>query len=194
MKAKYLIIGGTLVGAIALMSFIKAKTAQAKYVFEKILFKVGFPKNFDISTTRLRFYIDFMLQNPTAQDFTARTGNLIRAKAYRVYRGNEIVAFGDLGNIDGVELPAGGSYTFKNIYVEIPTTDLAKHLLNISGGFASWGNLLKNSFSKNKTDANSTQTFVSTIKANSQQFLKELRYEVDVEGFGQLYTFNKNII
>ena len=194
MKAKYLIIGGTLVGAIALMSFIKAKTAQAKDVFEKILFKVGFPKNFDISTTRLRFYIDFTLQNPTAQDFTARTGNLITAKAYRVYRGNEIVAFGDLGNIDGVELPAGGSYTFKDIYVEIPTTDLAKHLLNISGGFASWGNLLKNSFSKNKTDANSTQTFVSTIKANSQQFLKELRYEVDVEGFGQLYTFNKNII
>ena len=38
MKAKYLIIGGTLVGAIALMSFIKAKTAQAKDVFEKILF------------------------------------------------------------------------------------------------------------------------------------------------------------
>ena len=98
MKVKYLIIGGTLIGAFALMSFIKAKTAQAKDVFEKILFKVGFPKNFDISTTRLRFYIDFTLQNPTAQDFTARTGNLITAKAYRVYRGNEVVAFGDLGN------------------------------------------------------------------------------------------------
>ena len=80
MKVKYLIIGGTLIGAFALMSFIKAKTAQAKDVFEKILFKVGFPKNFDISTTRLRFYIDFTLQNPTAQDFTARTGNLITAK------------------------------------------------------------------------------------------------------------------
>ena len=181
MKVKYLIIGGTLIGAFALMSFIKAKTAQAKDVFEKILFKVGFPKNFDISTTRLRFYIDFTLQNPTAQDFTARTGNLITAKAYRVYRGNEVVT-----------LPAGGSYTFKDIYVEIPTTDLAKHILNISGGFSSWGNLLKGAFSKDKT--NNTQTFVNTLKANSQQFLKELRYEVDVEGFGQLYTFNKNII
>ena len=193
MKVKYLIIGGTLIGAFALMSFVKAKTAQAKDVFEKILFKVGFPKKFDISTTRLRFYIDFTLQNPTAQDFTARTGNLITAKAYRVYRGNEVVAFGDLGNIDGVTLPAGGSYTFKDIYVEIPTTDLAKHILNISGGFSSWGNLLKGALSKDKTN-NNTQTFVNTLKANSQQFLKELRYEVDVEGFGQLYTFNKNII
>ena len=76
---------------------------------------------------------------------------------------------------------------------EIPTTDLAKHILNISGGFSSWGNLLKGAFSKDKTN-NNTQTFVNTLKANSQQFLKELRYEVDVEGFGQLYTFNKNII
>ena len=99
----------------------------------------------------------------------------------------------DLGNIDGVTLPAGGSYTFKDIYVEIPTTDLAKHILNISGGFSSWGNLLKGALSKDKTN-NNTQTFVNTLKANSQQFLKELRYEVDVEGFGQLYTFNKNII
>ena len=127
MKVKYLIIGGTLIGAFALMSFIKAKTAQAKDVFEKILFKVGFPKNFDISTTRLRFYIDFTLQNPTAQDFTARTGNLITAKAYRVYRGNQVVAFGDLGNINGVTLPAGGSYTFIKRQNQQQHPNLCKH-------------------------------------------------------------------
>ena len=132
MKAKHLIIGGVAVLAIGLMSFTRAKISQGKELFKRILFKVSLPKNFDISTQRMRFYIDLILQNPTAQDFSASSAGSIAAKSYRVYVGNKLLAFGSLGSISGVTLPAGGSYTFPNIYVEIsnslstPTASRAK--------------------------------------------------------------------
>lgn len=194
MKPKYLIIAGTTILAISLMSFIKAKTAQAKDVFTKILYKISLPKRLDISLNRLRFYIDVTLQNPTAQDFTASSGGLITAKVFRVYRGTELLGFGQLPNINSVALQAGGKCSFNDIYIEIPTTDLARQLWNVTGGADSWKKLLNNIFPKDTQSPQTNQQFVETLKANSMKLLSELRYELDIETLGQLYTFNKNII
>ena len=79
MKPKHLIIGGVAVLAIGLMSFARARISQGKELFKRILFKVSLPKRFDISTQRMRFYVDLMLQNPTAQDFLS-TPTASRAK------------------------------------------------------------------------------------------------------------------
>lgn len=193
MKAKHLIIGGVAVLAIGLMSFTKAKISQGKELFKRILFKVSLPKNFDISTQRMHFYIDLILQNPTAQDFSASSAGSIAAKSYRVYVGNKLLAFGSLGSISGVTLPAGGSYTFPNIYVEIPTIELLKHAYSLTGEAENWKKLFASKSAQQPNGTTSLNDFTNVLKANAVTFMRELRYELDVEIFGITYLFKQNV-
>jgi len=191
MKPKHLIIGGVAVLAIGLMSFTRARISQGKELFKRILFKVSLPKRFDISTQRMRFYVDLILQNPTAQDFSASSAGSIAAKSYRVYVGNKLLAFGSLGSISGVTLPAGGSYTFPNIYVEIPTIELLKHAYSLTGEADNWKKLFA---AQQPNGTTSLNDFTNVVKANTITFMRELRYELDVEIFGVTYMFKQNVI
>ena len=193
MKAKHLIIGGVAVLAIGLMSFTRARISQGKELFKRILFKVSLPKRFDISTQRMRFYIDLILQNPTAQDFSASSAGSIAAKSYRVYVGNKLLAFGSLGSISGVTLPAGGSYTFPDIYVEIPTIELLKHAYSLTGEADNWKKLFAGKSAQQPNGTTSLNDFTNVVKANAVSFMRELRYELDVEIFGITYMFKQNV-
>ena len=193
MKPKHLIIGGVAVLAIGLMSFTRARISQGKELFKRILFKVSLPKRFDISTQRIRFYVDLMLQNPTAQDFSASSAGSISAKSYRVYVGNKLLAFGSLGSISGVTLPAGGSYTFPNIYVEIPTIELLKHAYSLTGETDNWKKLFAGKSAQQPNGTTSLNDFTNVVKANAVTFMRDLRYELDVEIFGITYMFKQNV-
>ncbi len=193
MKPKHLIIGGVAVLAIGLMSFTRARISQGKELFKRILFKVSLPKRFDISTQRMRFYIDLILQNPTAQDFSASSAGSIAAKSYRVYVGNKLLAFGSLGSISGVTLPAGGSYTFPNIYVEIPTIELLKHAYSLTGEADNWKKLFAGKSAQQPNGTTSLNDFTNVVKANAVTFMRDLRYELDVEIFGITYMFKQNV-
>ncbi|WP_315015072.1 hypothetical protein [Capnocytophaga leadbetteri] len=193
MKAKHLIIGGVAVLAIGLMSFTRARISQGKELFKRILFKVSLPKRFDISTQRMRFYVDLILQNPTAQDFSASSAGSIAAKSYRVYVGNKLLAFGSLGSISGVTLPAGGSYTFPNIYVEIPTIELLKHAYSLTGEADNWKKLFAGKSAQQPNGTTSLNDFTNVVKANAVTFMRDLRYELDVEIFGITYLFKQNV-
>ena len=193
MKAKHLIIGGVAVLAIGLMSFTRARISQGKELFKRILFKVSLPKRFDISTQRMRFYIDLILQNPTAQDFSASSAGSISAKSYRVYVGNKLLAFGSLGSISGVTLPAGGSYTFPDIYVEIPTVELLKHAYSLTGETDNWKKLFAGKSAQQPNGTTSLNDFTNVVKANAVTFMRDLRYELDVEIFGITYMFKQNV-
>ena len=193
MKPKHLIIGGVAVLAIGLMSFTRARISQGKELFKRILFKVSLPKRFDISTQRMRFYIDLILQNPTAQDFSASSAGSIAAKSYRVYVGNKLLAFGSLGSISGVTLPAGGSYTFPDIYVEIPTIELLKHAYSLTGEADNWKKLFAGKSAQQPNGTTSLNDFTNVVKANAVTFMRELRYELDVEIFGITYMFKQNV-
>lgn len=193
MKPKHLIIGGVAVLAIGLMSFTRARISQGKELFKRILFKVSLPKRFDISTQRMRFYIDLILQNPTAQDFSASSAGSIVAKSYRVYVGNKLLAFGSLGSISGVTLPAGGSYTFPDIYVEIPTVELLKHAYSLTGETDNWKKLFAGKSAQQPNGTTSLNDFTNVVKANAVTFMRELRYELDVEIFGITYMFKQNV-
>lgn len=194
MKPKHLIIGGVAVLAIGLMSFTRARISQGKELFKRILFKVSLPKRFDISTQRMRFYIDLILQNPTAQDFSASSAGSIAAKSYRVYVGNKLLAFGSLGSISGVTLPAGGSYTFPNIYVEIPTIELLKHAYSLTGEADNWKKLFAGKSAQQPNGNTSLNDFTNVVKSNTVTFMRELRYELDVEIFGVTYMFKQNVL
>lgn len=193
MKPKHLIIGGVAVLAIGLMSFTRARISQGKELFKRILFKVSLPKRFDISTQRMRFYVDLILQNPTAQDFSASSAGSIAAKSYRVYVGNKLLAFGSLGSISGVTLPAGGSYTFPDIYVEIPTIELLKHAYSLTGEADNWKKLFAGKSAQQPNGNTSLNDFTNVVKANAVTFMRELRYELDVEIFGITYMFKQNV-
>ena len=194
MKPKHLIIGGVAVLAIGLMSFTRARISQGKELFKRILFKVSLPKRFDISTQRMRFYVDLMLQNPTAQDFSASSAGSISAKSYRVYVGNKLLAFGSLGSISGVTLPAGGSYTFPDIYVEIPTIELLKHAYSLTGEADNWKKLFASKSAQQPNGTTSLNDFTNVVKANPVTFMREVRYELDVEIFGITYMFKQNVL
>lgn len=193
MKPKHLIIGGVAVLAIGLMSFTRARISQGKELFKRILFKVSLPKRFDISTQRMRFYVDLILQNPTAQDFSASSAGSIAAKSYRVYVGNKLLAFGSLGSISGVTLPAGGSYTFPDIYVEIPTIELLKHAYSLTGEADNWKKLFAGKSAQQPNGTTSLNDFTNVVKANAVTFMRDLRYELDVEIFGITYMFKQNV-
>ena len=193
MKPKHLIIGGVAVLAIGLMSFTRARISQGKELFKRILFKVSLPKRFDISTQRMRFYVDLILQNPTAQDFSASSAGSIAAKSYRVYVGNKLLAFGSLGSISGVTLPAGGSYTFPDIYVEIPTIELLKHAYSLTGEADNWKKLFAGKSAQQPNGSTSLNDFTNVVKANTVTFMRDLRYELDVEIFGITYMFKQNV-
>ena len=194
MKPKHLIIGGVAVLAIGLMSFTRARISQGKELFKRILFKVSLPKRFDISTQRMRFYVDLILQNPTAQDFSASSAGSIAVKSYRVYVGNKLLAFGSLGSISGVTLPAGGSYTFPDIYVEIPTIELLKHAYSLTGEADNWKKLFAGKSAQQPNGNTSLNDFTNVVKSNTVTFMRELRYELDVEIFGVTYMFKQNVI
>lgn len=194
MKPKHLIIGGVAVLAIGLMSFTRARISQGKELFKRILFKVSLPKRFDISTQRMRFYVDLILQNPTAQDFSASSAGSIAAKSYRVYVGNKLLAFGSLGSISGVTLPAGGSYTFPDIYVEIPTIELLKHAYSLTGEADNWKKLFAVKSAQQPNGNTSLNDFTNVVKSNTVTFMRELRYELDVEIFGVTYMFKQNVL
>ena len=194
MKPKHLIIGGVAVLAIGLMSFTRARISQGKELFKRILFKVSLPKRFDISTQRMRFYVDLILQNPTAQDFSASSAGSIAAKSYRVYVGNKLLAFGSLGSISGVTLPAGGSYTFPDIYVEIPTIELLKHAYSLTGEADNWKKLFAGKSAQQPNRNTSLNDFTNVVKSNTVTFMRELRYELDVEIFGVTYMFKQNVL
>ena len=194
MKPKHLIIGGVAVLAIGLMSFTRARISQGKELFKRILFKVSLPKRFDISTQRMRFYVDLILQNPTAQDFSASSAGSIAAKSYRVYVGNKLLAFGSLGSISGVTLPAGGSYTFPDIYVEIPTIELLKHAYSLTGEADNWKKLFSGKSAQQPNGNTSLNDFTNVVKSNTVTFMRELRYELDVEIFGVTYMFKQNVL
>ena len=180
MKPTYLIIGGVSLGVLALMSFVKAKTAQATDVFKKMIPSVSLPKRIDISTTRLRFYIDVTLQNPTAQDFYASSGGAIKAKVFRICKGDEVIAFGQISNdISGLNLPAGGQCSFNDIYIEIPTMKLLSVGNDLFGGFDGLKNLIKGGSIGDK------------LQKTLGNFLGKLTVEADIEALGQIYTFKK---
>lgn len=182
MKPTYLIIGGVSLGVLALMSFVKAKTAQASDVFKKIVPKIGLPKRIDISLERLRFYLDVTLQNPTAQDFSLSSGGTISAKVFRLYLGENLIAFGQMPqSVSSVNLPAGGSCSFNNIYIEIPATKLLNIGNDLVGGFDG----IKNLFS------GGSSSLTDNLKNKLTSLLGQLRAEVDIEAMGSIYTFKK---
>ncbi|GET46899.1 hypothetical protein [Capnocytophaga felis] len=176
---KYAVIGAVGVLAVSLMSFASAKKSQAAEVFEKMLLKISALRNISINFSRLRFYVDLTMQNTTAQDFTVSSAGIIKGKVYRVYRDNELLVSGALNDISSVNLPAGGFHTFKNIQVEVPISALISILVEKVGGF---GNFTKPAVAFNSLK--NTDWFA---------FARTLRYEVDIEGLGNIFTFNGNV-
>lgn len=184
MKPKFLIIGGITVVALALMSFTKAKVSQAKELFSKILIRTSIPHIHSLSLDHLLVYLDITLQNPTAQDFTASSGGAIQAKVLRVFIGNKLLAHASLQSLSAIEIKAGGNFEIKNIEIKLPTMNLLTTLNDTAGSFQGIANL----FNKNNR-----QQQLQALKTNSEQILKQLRYEVDVELLGSLFTIGKKV-
>lgn len=184
-KPIYLILGGLAVGAIALMSFTRTTQTQLAKIFEKMRLKITSVRNIGIRGGNLEANIDLTLQNTTSQHVDLSSGGTIKGKAYRIYRNANFIAGGSLNNLSAINLSAGNQFTFKNISVEIPLIQLGQEALDLLGGFSSLKMFIQQDGVKRLVD-----------KAKSIDFYKyinELVYEIDVEAFGQTFTFKQTV-
>ncbi|GIZ16627.1 hypothetical protein [Capnocytophaga catalasegens] len=183
-ERKHIILGLVAVLGGSMMNFVSGKVNQAKAVFEKIEIKLSTIKRIRIANSALKFDVDISLQNPTSQDFTASSGGLLKGRLYRVYLKEKLLIMGSLNDIEGINLPVGGTHTFKDISVSIPLIDVGKELLSIVGGGDIFSGLT----------ALTQKGLLDKVKSiEFQNLLKDLRYEIDIEGFGQIYTFKEKL-
>ena len=87
MKTKTIVIITALcaIGA-AIYGITKAKTAQAKRLFEKVIFSFHMYRDMGakIEQSKIWLLLDFALTNPTAEDFYINTNGSIQLKVMRV--------------------------------------------------------------------------------------------------------------
>ncbi|CAL2095548.1 conserved protein of unknown function [Tenacibaculum sp. 190524A02b] len=148
------------VGAFALTSFAKKKKESFEHIIEKLEFQLKSIKNFDVSLQRLRLDLDVIAVNPTKEDLYVNTG-VVKAKVIRVYQKKNDKLLG-ISNLDTneINIPGGGFYALPTAAVEIPL---------LTGGQMVLNHLLGN-------------------KDITKDFVKELRFELDIEALGNKKT------
>lgn len=166
-EKKHILIGGICCLALLTMSFASAKVSQAKLVFEQLKFGIaGFGKIGLKSLINLWFDVDIAIDNPTAQDFTVSTAGIISLKVVRVYQGEKLLGYGT-ADVSGIELKAGKRTVIKGIRLNVNITTA--------------GGLVADLYKKHKFDV-----------ASYAEILPSLRYEIDLEALGVIYTFKQS--
>lgn len=179
---KAIILGAIALFGLGTMSFIAIKKTQFKDVIQYLKIRLTSIHKFQINTHRLYFEVNLELRNPTRHSVSVKTNGIVRAKVYRIIRNGRILATGSLENVSGLNLPAGGTFTFRNFGVEIPMQELIRQ-----GGDIIPGGL------KDLVRLFETQNF-SNIEQNAKQVARELIYEIDIEAQGKVFTISDKII
>lgn len=164
LQRKHIVLGLVAVLGVSLMSYASAKKEQAKRLFGKVQFGLaGFGKIGMKLPTTLWFDMDVSISNPTAEDFYISSGGAVAPKVLRLYQGTQQIGFGAVEGLHSLNLPAGGRTTIKNIRVNLD-------LLNTGG-------ILYEAYKE--------------YKLNFSQYLnvlQKLRFELDIDGMGNIYT------
>lgn len=186
---KHIIITAAAVLLVSLYSFAGAKTAQAKILLEKIIWKIGIPKRIRIAEGSLKFAVDFTLRNPTSEDFDVSTGGTVQARGFRVYHRDKLLTSGSLGSIYRVVLRGFSSHTFKDIQVDIPLSELGGVIAGVLSNGQGTFSLVSSLF-----DKGGLSDLVNAAKnINWQEQLKLFSFEIDIQGFGQTYTYRQQL-
>lgn len=183
-----LLLGSFALLGVSLMNFSKAKVMQAKEVFNKCRIKVQ-DIAIDSSNTKLSnfsFSIILRIENWTGQDFTLDTVGLIKAKIIRIYKGDRAISRASLDHFQNIEMKAGGAFETPRIYFTIDNVAL----LEILGEILTGKDFSLLDIAKLK-DLKWSE-LKDTIKP--ADILKDFRYELEVEGLGETYTFKDKIL
>ena len=112
-KAIIVIMGICAIG-VAIYGIAKAKTEQAKRLFEKVMFSFHQYKD--------------ALTNPTAEDFYINTNGSIQLKVMRVYLKGVPIGYASLPNFYQLDLRAGATAILENVYIEISAFSVASEI------------------------------------------------------------------
>ncbi len=168
MKVKTLILLGICMVGIAMYSMSKAKTAQAKRLFEKIMFslyrvkKVGISGPFNSWIT-----LDFSLTNPTSEDFYINTNGAIQIKVMRMYLMGRQIGYATIPELYQIDLRAGQKAILEDVKIELSNIDIGSELFN--------------SIAKNKSNF-----------SGYTEIINKLSFEIDIDAFGQIYTLKQS--
>lgn len=170
MKKKTIVIITALcaIGA-AIYGITKAKTAQAKRLFEKVIFSFHMYRDMGakIEQSKIWLLLDFALTNPTAEDFYINTNGSIQLKVMRVYLKGTPIGYASLPGFYQLDLRAGRTAIIEKVYIEISMLSLAGELWDMVGEYKkNW---------KKYTD-----------------ILNKLSFEIDIDAFGQIYTLKQS--
>ncbi len=172
-----------LVGALVLFGGFLAyasvgKITNAEKVVGAMEFSLQNMRHIRIQNGALKLDVDVVCSNPSSYDLSVNSVGLIQAKTYRVYLNNNMISFGNMNNISGIDLPAGGTYIFDSITVEMP-------LMNIGVEVVSW--LFENESFLQGLDK-------ETLMDKLEKVLDKIYFEVDVDAMGTIATFKSKLI
>lgn len=119
--------------AASIIAYGAYKAWQLKAIFDQMTIKPGgLPKNIKASLTNMRFELDVVLSNPTAEKF-ALTGYVATLKKVMVkYKG---VYLGQANvNIDEIIVPDNSTAIIPNVPIDVATTALLDNLMVFTSG------------------------------------------------------------
>lgn len=179
---KAVILGAISFFGLGLMSFISVKKTQLKDVMQFLKVRLTSVHKFSINLNRLRFEVNLELTNPTRHNVSVKTYGIVRPKVYRIIRNGRILATGSLQSVSELNLPAGGSFTFRNLEVILPIQEVIRQ-----GGDIFTGGI------KDLVQLWETKDF-SAIEERAKAVANELVYEIDLETKGSVVTISDKII
>lgn len=169
MKTRSIVLLGLFGLGIAIYGMARAKAGQAKRLFEKIMF--SFHRYRDsgakIFQNKIWLRLDFALTNPTAEDFFIDTNGSIQLKVMRVYLKGKQIGYATLPEFYKLNLRAGGTVYIEDVYIELNGISLAGEIWDM--------------IAQNKKD---------WVKYTD--IINKLSFEIDIDGFGQIYTLKQS--
>ena len=167
-KAIIVIMGICAIG-VAIYGIAKAKTEQAKRLFEKVMFSFHQYRDAGakLPQNKVWLLLDFALTNPTAEDFYINTNGSIQLTVIRVYLKGVPIGYASLPNFYQLDLRAGATATIENVYIEISAFSVASEIWDM--------------IKENKKDW-----------AKYMSLINKLSFEIDIDAFGQIYTLKQS--
>jgi len=124
-----LIVGGLAIAGI--LAFTANKVIVMKAVFDKMKIWPSNIRNFKISLTEISFSLDFMIQNPTNQNFSVTGGSLVKIKRVSAYRNGKFIGVAEV-NLKEIDIPAESTVNLDNLPFKISIQNVLDNLATIS--------------------------------------------------------------
>ena len=114
---------------LSIYAYDKIKKLQAIFLAMTIT-PIGLPKKIDISTERLRFFIDIQIDNPTKNDLNV-SGYIATLTKIKVYKKGQYIGVSTV-NINEISIPHENKIVLHDVEINLPILSALEIALTIN--------------------------------------------------------------